>query len=81
MVVYTVVGFIVVWGVLGSLLIAGTASFLNFWRSLTPRQQRLKVSQVDLEIRKARRRMIAETLRQAQTENGISNGSGRWSGQ
>lgn len=81
MVVYTIVGFIVVWGILGSLLIAGAASFLNFWRSLSPTQQQLKVSQVDQEIRKARRRMIAETLHQAKAASENSHGSGPWSGQ
>lgn len=79
MVVYTVVGFIVVWGILGSLLIAGAASFLSFWRSFVPSQQPMRKAQVDLELRKARRRMIAETLHQAETTSELSNCSGRWS--
>ena len=89
MVAYTVVGFIVVWGIPGSLLIAGLRSFIRFWHSLTPRQQRIQVARVDFEVRRARRRMIAETLRQSKTEKdvdqshrlGTLNGARPWSGQ
>jgi len=79
MVIYTIVGFIVVWTILGSLLIAGAASFFTFWQSFMSTQQPMRKARVDLEMRKAQRRMIAETLRQAQTTSEISNGSGRWS--
>lgn len=62
--VYAVVGFIMVWGTLGSLLIVGLVSCVRFWRSLTPGQQLFREAQVDLELRKARERLIAESVRQ-----------------
>lgn len=67
-VVYVVVGFVVVWSIVGSLLIGGMASFFRFWRSLTPGEQLLREAQVDLELRKARKRLIAESLRQPERD-------------
>jgi len=78
MVIYTVVGFIVVWSILGGLFVAGAAAVLDFWQTLKPGQELIKVAQVDLEIRKARRRMIAESLRQARTTSVVSDGRSRW---
>lgn len=66
--IYVVVGFLVVWSIVVSLLIAGMVSFVRFWRSLTPGEQLLREAQVDLELRKARERMIAESLRQAEQD-------------
>lgn len=78
MVVYTIVGFIVVWGILGSLLIVGAMAVIEFWRTQKPAQQMFKVAQVDLEIQRARRRMISETLHQSRTTSDGVNGFDRW---
>ncbi len=65
---YLLVGFIVVWGVVLSLLGAGLASFVNCWKSLLPDEQQLRQAEVELELRKARQRMLRESLHCAKEE-------------
>lgn len=65
---YLFVGFIVVWVVVLSLLGVGLASFIDFWKSLQPDEQQLRQAEVELELRKARQRMLRESLYRDKTE-------------